>query len=104
MAWMDAEATSKEVSIKLFFLQEMQAFLRYEDLSGAGPEDVYLPGLMIPAHATFAAVVHDRPSLVKRRSVFVDLLGGGFSDAPEGFGYSLEEHRAQSRDCPMSLR
>lgn len=78
--------------MKSFLLQEMQAFLRYEDLSGEGPANVFLPGLMIASHPTFADILHRRPPLAKRHSVFVDLLGSGLSDAPEDFGYSLEEH------------
>jgi pimeloyl-ACP methyl ester carboxylesterase len=73
------------------FLPQWQAFLRYEDLPGASPVCVYLAGLGLAAHTTFASVaVH--PSLAAHRSVFVDLLGCGFSDRPEQFGYSLEDH------------
>jgi pimeloyl-ACP methyl ester carboxylesterase len=71
--------------MKAFLLTEMQAFLRYEDLSGESPANVFLPGLMIASHPTFTDILH-------KHSVFVDLLGSGFSDAPEDFGYSLEEH------------
>jgi pimeloyl-ACP methyl ester carboxylesterase len=78
--------------MKSYLLQEMQAFLRYEDLSAESPANVYLPGLMIPSPPTFTAILHEHPALRQQRSVFVDLLGSGFSDAPEDFGYSLEEH------------
>jgi pimeloyl-ACP methyl ester carboxylesterase len=78
--------------MKSFLLQEQQAFLRYEDLSGESPAYVYLSGLGLAAHASFAAIVTEHPVLVTHRSVFVDLLGTGFSDGPEDFGYSLEEH------------
>ena len=73
-------------------LVEMQAFLRYEELSGEKPANVFLPGLMNASHPTFTNIVHQHSSLAKQHSVFVDLLGSGFSDAPEDFGYSLEEH------------
>jgi pimeloyl-ACP methyl ester carboxylesterase len=52
---------------------------------------VYLSGLGLAAHASFASVVVE-PALAARRSLFVDLLGCGFSDRPAHFGYSLEEH------------
>ena len=78
--------------MKAFLLAEMQAFLRYEDLSGESPANVFLPGLMIASHPTFTDILHKHPTLMKQHSVFVDLLGSGFSDAPEDFGYSLEEH------------
>jgi pimeloyl-ACP methyl ester carboxylesterase len=73
-------------------LLEQQAFLRFEELAGERPANVYLPGLMIASHPTFTSVLHEHPTLVKQHSVFVDLLGSGFSDAPKDFGYSLEEH------------
>jgi pimeloyl-ACP methyl ester carboxylesterase len=44
------------------------------------------------SHATFASIVAEHPDLAAHRTVFVDLLGSGFSDGPENFGYSLEEH------------
>lgn len=78
--------------MKSLFLPEWQAFLRYEDLAGASPARVYLSGLLMASHATFAAIVAGHPALRPRRSVFVDYLGCGFSDRPEDFGYSLEEH------------
>jgi len=46
------------------------------------------------AHATFASVVAAHPVLRTHRSIFVDLFGSGFSDAPEDFDYSLEAHAA----------
>lgn len=78
--------------MKSLLLKEQQAFLRYEDLSGVSPTYVYISALMIAAHASFAAIVAEHPALVTHRSVFVDLLGSGFSDSPKDFGYSLEEH------------
>jgi pimeloyl-ACP methyl ester carboxylesterase len=73
-------------------LLEKQAFLRFEELAGESPANVYLPGLMIASPPTFTSIVHEHPTLRKQHSVFVDLLGSGFSDAPQDFGYSLEQH------------
>jgi pimeloyl-ACP methyl ester carboxylesterase len=78
--------------MKSFLLEEWQAFLRYEDLPGDDPPFVYLSGAMLPSHPTFASVVAESQALGKHRSIFIDLLGSGFSDAPEAFGYSLEDH------------
>lgn len=78
--------------MKSFLLPEWQAFLRYEDLSGKNPTSVYLTGLGMPSHASFASIVAEHPTLVAHRSIFVDLLGCGFSDGPEDFDYSLENH------------
>lgn len=78
--------------MKALLLQDIQAFLRYEDLSGGSPAVIYLPGLMMPAHASFASIINELPALGRYRSIMVDLLGSGFSDAPQDFGYSLEDH------------
>jgi pimeloyl-ACP methyl ester carboxylesterase len=78
--------------VKSLFLRDWQAFLRYEDLPGRNPASIYLTGLGISCHATFASIVAPHSRLVAHRSVFVDLLGCGFSDGPKDFGYSLEEH------------
>ena len=78
--------------MKSLLLRDWQAFLRYEDLPGKNPASIYLTGIGISCHASFAAVVAEHPRLLAHRSVFVDLLGCGFSDGPKDFGYSLEEH------------
>lgn len=73
------------------FLPAPQAFLRYVDLPGAAPTCVYLHGLGLSSLATYARVVAE-PGLSPRRSILVDFLGCGFSDRPESFGYTLEDH------------
>jgi pimeloyl-ACP methyl ester carboxylesterase len=89
----DSEYTfSRRCSMKALLLEDMQVFLRYEYLSGESPAMIYLPGLMMPSHASFASVLHEHPAPGRQRSILVDLLGSGFSDAPQEFDYSLEEH------------
>ena len=78
--------------MRSLLLRDWQAFLRYEDLPGKNPASVYLTGLGISCHASFVSIVAQHSRLVVHRSVFVDLLGCGFSDGPQDFGYSLEEH------------
>lgn len=73
------------------FLHPSQAFLRYVDLPGTAPACVYLHGLGLSSPATYARVVVE-PGLAQRRSILVDFLGCGFSDRPESFGYTLEDH------------
>jgi pimeloyl-ACP methyl ester carboxylesterase len=78
--------------MKSLFFREMQAFIRYEDLSGDNPANIYIPGLGIAAGPTFTSILHESQALGKQRSVLIDLLGTGFSDGPDNFSYSLEEH------------
>lgn len=65
--------------------------LRYLDLAGDG-----VPLLMI--HGLGCAGSHDyprvarAPALAGRRVLVPDLLGFGYSDRPEGFGYRVEDH------------
>jgi len=77
--------------MKSLFLQDWQTFLRYEDLPGKDPVRVYLPGLGGAASATYLQIVAD-PVLAGHRSLLVDFLGSGFSDRPENFNHSLDEH------------
>lgn len=72
------------------FLERWQAFLRYIDLPGAGPARVYLHGLG-GAAATYTRVA-THPSLAGHRAILVDFLGCGFSDRPDDFRYTLEDH------------
>jgi pimeloyl-ACP methyl ester carboxylesterase len=67
------------------------AYLRYLDLPGDGVPVVWIHGLGCAASADFASVASD-PALRSHRSLLIDLLGHGYSDAPEGFSYTLEDH------------
>ena len=78
--------------MKSLLLREWQAFLRYDDFSGERPANVYLAGLVMAAHPCFASIVAGHSALAAHHSVLVDLFGSGYSDAPEEFGYSLEDH------------
>jgi pimeloyl-ACP methyl ester carboxylesterase len=72
-------------------LPEWRAFLRYSNLPGRSPSLVYLTGLGLAVAGTFDRCIVD-PALVRRHAVLVDLLGAGLSDAPEAFGYTLDDH------------
>lgn len=73
------------------YLSKPNAFLRYHDLPGEDPVRVYLHGLAV-ASAPFYAHVVTRSPLSHRRSLLVDLLGFGYSDRPEDFSYTAEDH------------
>lgn len=78
--------------MRSLLLTEWQAFVRYYELPGEGPANVYLAGLVFAAQPAFLPVVAKHPALSGQRSILVDLLGAGFSDGPVGFSYSLEDH------------
>lgn len=70
---------------------KMQAFIRYLDFPGNEPVLVYLAGLGLASTAAFPRIAIE-PGLSERRSLLVDLFGCGYSDRPDHFSYSLEEH------------
>lgn len=76
-----------------FFLTQEQAYLRYFDLPGREPACVYLAGLGGAASAYYPRTVCE-PDLANRRSIIVDWLGCGYSDKPEDFSYSIDDHAA----------
>lgn len=68
--------------------------LRVHDLPGSDPPIVFLHGLGCACSCDYPRVAAD-PALAGRRMLLVDLLGFGFSDHPDEFGYAVEDH-AQS--------
>ena len=72
-------------------LDPPKAHLRYLDIPGDGPPIVWVHGMGGASSADFPSVAAS-PALIGHRSILVDLLGHGYSDAPESFSYSLEDH------------
>lgn len=72
-------------------LAELNAFQRYHDLPGSKPAVVFIPGSYLAGTGAFA-VTAAQSGLRDRRRLIVDLLGGGFSDRPHNFSYTLEGH------------
>src|SRR5688572_30395094 len=69
--------------------------------AGTGPPVVLLHGIA-SSSVTFEYVV---PLVTERhRAVAIDLLGFGGSPAPEGAGYTIEEHVAALRRTVRKLR
>ncbi len=77
--------------MKSLFLPEWNAFIRYYDIPGDGDTVVYLPALNFPAVANFLPVV-THPEMPKHHALLIDFLGSGFSDHPDEFSYSIEDH------------
>ena len=77
--------------MQAFFLEKWKASLRYVDLPGRTPARVYLHGIVCASSSDFPRIAVD-PALSGRRSLLVDFFGYGYSDRPQNFGYTLEEH------------
>ena len=77
--------------MKAVHLPAYEAFLRYLEIPGRDPPLLWLHGWQCTSSGELleAAV---QPSLSGRRSLLIDFLGHGYSDRPEKFGYTLEDH------------
>ena len=74
------------------YVDDLDAFVRYLELPGDGPPDVWLHGLGRSSATLAHVAAHER--LRGRRALLVDLLGFGISDKPDRFSYSLDDHAA----------
>ncbi|HNX96401.1 MAG TPA: alpha/beta fold hydrolase [Candidatus Aminicenantes bacterium] len=60
-------------------------------MPGEAPPLLFVHGLGCASSCDYPRVAAD-PALAGRRRLLVDLLGYGFSDRPEDFGYTVEDH------------
>jgi pimeloyl-ACP methyl ester carboxylesterase len=77
--------------METLFLDPPGAYLRYLDFPGDALPLVFLHGLGCAASSDFPRVAAN-PLLTGHRSLLIDFFGHGYSDGPQGFGYTLEEH------------
>lgn len=77
--------------MKSFLVPGTDSRLRYHDLPGEGPPLVFVHGLGCASSCDYPTVAAD-PALRGRRMLLVDLLGSSFSDRPEAFGYTIDDH------------
>ncbi|MCP2342158.1 alpha/beta fold hydrolase [Actinomadura rupiterrae] len=67
------------------------AKIRWVEIAGDEPVRVCVHGAGAQAAAYFTHAM-TLPSVARRRTLMMDLLGFGLSDRPTGFGYGLEDH------------
>ncbi|MGW4471129.1 alpha/beta fold hydrolase [Nonomuraea sp. NPDC004354] len=67
------------------------AKIRWVEIAGDEPARVCVHGAGAQAAAYFTHVM-TLPSVARRRTLMMDLLGFGLSDRPAEFGYRLEDH------------
>lgn len=68
-----------------------EAFIRYFDLPGDEVPIVFVHGIGCSGSHDYPQVAA-QPGLAGHRRVLIDLLGCGYSDRPDGFGYSVRDH------------
>jgi pimeloyl-ACP methyl ester carboxylesterase len=83
--------------MKAVFYPPAQALLCYHYFSGAKPTHVYLAGLGGGATGMYPSVIFGS-ELGSYHTLMPDFLGFGYSDRPNDFGYTIEEH-ADSVAC-----
>lgn len=76
--------------MQAFYLDDIDAFIRYVELSGPDPPNVFLHGIGRSSITLAHIAAHER--LQPSRALLVDLLGFGISDKPETFPYTLDAH------------
>ncbi len=72
-----------------YYVEVLGAYMRYHDLPGREPAIVFLHGLGSASSSYFPRAVAD-PRLQEHRTILIDLLGYGYSDAPDRFDYRME--------------
>ncbi len=77
--------------------------IRYHDLPGGGVPIVFIHGLGCASSMDYPNVATQTP-LASHRRILVDLLGAGFSDKPDDFGYAAEDHAAYLLQFVESLK
>lgn len=77
--------------MKSIVIKDSGARLRYLEFEGSGPPLVMLHGMGCASSFDYPHVARSR-ALSKRHCLLVDLLGFGFSDQPEEFGYRVADH------------
>lgn len=79
--------------MKEYLIDTTGYVLRYHDLPGEGIPILFIHGLGCAGSFDYPEVAA-QDSLKKHRRILVDLLGAGFSDKPDDFSYTVEDHAA----------
>ena len=77
--------------MKEFLVPTVQSILRYTDFPGEGEPILFIHGLGCAGSFEYPQVIA-QCELKQRHCVAVDIFGAGYSDHPEAFGYSVEDH------------
>lgn len=77
--------------MKEYVLKEANHVLRYYDMPGKDIPIVFIHGLGCTCSFDYPDVVTQQ-CLSNHRRILIDLLGAGYSDKPDDFSYTVEEH------------
>lgn len=74
-----------------YFIRKLGCSLRYHDFPGGDIPILFIHGLGCAGSFDYPQVAAQK-ALQDHRRILVDLLGAGYSDRPENFGYSVGAH------------
>ncbi len=83
--------------MKEYFISKANCKLRYHDFPGEGIPVLFIHGLGCAGSFDYPQVAAQK-ALQGHHCVLIDLLGAGFSDKPENFGYTVNEHAEYLKD------
>jgi len=88
--------------MKEYVLKDINARMRYHDLIGDNIPILFIHGLGCASSFDYPQVASMK-DLLSHRRILVDLLGSGFSDKPDDFGYTITDHAEYLADFINSI-
>ena len=85
-----------------FILKNSNSRMRYHDFPADGIPILFIHGLGCTGSFEYPQVAAQRV-LSENRRILVDLLGSGYSDKPDDFGYRVEDHAEYLLDFVAKL-
>jgi len=88
--------------MKEYRIKNANATMRYHDLPGEDIPILFIHGLGCAGSFDYPEVAA-QPELQHHRRIIIDLLGAGFSDRPEDFGYAVDDHAAYLQEFVQDI-
>ena len=88
--------------MKKYFIDDQNAYMRYQDFPGDGSPILFIHGLGCAGSFDYGEVV-SQECLKDHRCILIDLLGAGYSDKPEDFDYRVSSHVTYLKDFIETL-
>jgi haloalkane dehalogenase len=77
--------------MKGYYIEKAKSFLRYHDFPGNDIPIMFIHGLGCAGSFDYPEVAAQE-ALKNHRRILVDLLGAGYSDKPDDFTYTADDH------------
>jgi len=88
--------------MKEYFVKKANGILRYHDFPGQEIPILFIHGLGCAGSFDYPLVAAQE-TLKKHRCILVDLLGSGYSDKPDDFTYTVNDHAEYLADFVTSI-